>query len=291
MHSLARLAPLVTLALLLASAGCESLADRSKHLTSASAFEWTNERFKIAGESKMWGQIGIYDGKLDFFAKGFPPGTRFTIGTTTATAGEDGNVKLDAPAQSLYGALPFGTIEMPTIQGATMKVEPPGANALDVPLPPVRVSFVGSVLLEAAKGPVLFAGDDPKDERLANIVFDATAQTPVVVGSPPKTLGDVDAVAIMTLEPTGQTRECTGYVDEGGQALPPVQLKLAHSTIAVHRRRTGEQLATRRFDPVDDCPKSFTKWSDETKTSLAPYVPSGAIEAWLETVLAERSAR
>jgi hypothetical protein len=291
MRSLARLAPLATLALLLATTGCESLAERSKHLTSASAFEWTNERFKIAGEAEMWGQVGVYEGKLSFFAKGFPPGTRFTIGTATATAGEDGDAQLETPAQSLYGVLPFGTVEMPTIEGAAMKVEAPGASALDVPLPPIRVPFVGSVLLEAAKGPVLFAGEDPSDAKLANIVFDATAQQPMVVGSAPKTLADVDAIAIMTLEPTGQTKECTGYVNEQGQAMPPVQLKLAHSTVAVHRRRTGEQLASKRFDPVEECPASFMKWSDEDPTSLRPYVPTGAIQAWLASVLAERSAR
>lgn len=148
-----------------------------------------------------WGQVAVHDGTLNFFAEGVPPGTRFTIGTTTATASDDGDAQLDATAQSLYGALPLGAIEMPTLEGATLKVEAPGANALEVPLPPIRVSFVGNVLLEVTRGPVLFASEDPRDARLTNVVFDATAQTPVVVGSRPGTLRDVDAVAVSTLEP------------------------------------------------------------------------------------------
>ncbi len=279
-------ASLAALVLLLLTTGCESLAERSKYLTSASAFEWAQERFKVAGHEEMWGQVGVYEGKLSFFAKGFPPGTRFTVGGVTATADDDGNAKLDAPAVSLYGVLPFGMIEMPTVEGATMTVAAPGATVIVVPLPPIRVSFAGDVLLEAAKGPVLFAGEEPGGGTIANIVFNATAQVPTVVGATPKTLADVDAVAILALESTGETVACTGYVDDVGNALPTVQLELAHSTVSVHARRTGTQLATKRFDPVRTCPPSFTKWSDESKTRLQAYIPIGEIKPWLESVLA-----
>ena len=279
-------ASLGALLLFLSTTGCESLAERGKYLTSASAFEWERERFKVAGQDEMWGQVGVYEGKLSFFAKGFPPGTQFTVGGVTATAGDDGNAQLDAPAVGLYGVLPFGTIEMPTVEGATMTVAAPGATALEVPLPSIRVSFAGEVLLAAAKGPVLFAGEEPGDGPIANIVFNATAQEPTVIGTAPKTFADVDAVAIMTIEPTGETVECTGYVDDAGNALPTVALELAHTTIAVHARRTGKQLATKRFDPVRSCPESFTKWSDESKTRLQAYIPTGEIEPWLESVVA-----
>lgn len=73
--------------------------------------------------------------------------------------------------------------------------------------------------------------------------------------------------------------------------MPPVQLKLAHSTVAVYRRRTGEQIGSKRFDPVEDCPESFMKWSDEDPSSLRPYIPIDGIKTWLATVLAERAPR
>lgn len=284
-----RLVPLGALVLLLATAtaACESLAERSKYLTSASAFEWSGGEFTVAGEDDMWGQVTVYDGTLKFYAKGFPPGTRFSIAAATATVGEDGRAELETPALVLYGTLPFGTVERPTIEGATMTVEAPGATALEVPVPPIGVSFPGTVLLKAAEGPVTFAGDEPGDAKIDNIVFDATAQEPTVIGETPKTFGDVDAVAIITLEPTGKITECTGYTDNQGNALPTVQLELAHSTVAVHARRTGEKLASKRFDPVQTCPESFMKWSNESETELRPYIPLGEIETWLESVVAQ----
>lgn len=271
--------------LVLGASGCESLSERGKYLTGADAFSWTDERFRIKDKEDMWGQVGVYEGKLDFFAKGFPPGTKFSVGTTTATTDDEGNAKLEAPAQDLYGALPFGKVEMPTVEGVKMTVETPGAEAFEITLPPISVPFVEGVLLGATEGPVLFAGDDPEDASLDNIVLDPNSAVPLVVGAAPKTLGEVDAIAVMNIEPTGQTKECTGYVDEAGKAMPPVQLKLGHTSVVVHARRTGKQLGTKVFDPVESCPESFTKWSDEDPTSLRPYIPTGDIETWLKTLL------
>lgn len=269
--------------------GCESLSERGRYLTGPEVFSWTNARFVVVGHEQMWGEIGLYDGELNFFARGFPPATRFAIGSAAALTNDDGDAALGVPAVAVAGGLPFVTESMPELTGLELVVEPPGADAFVVAMPPVRVAFPGEILRVAVSGPVRFSGEPAGPTVIANIVFDPAGSSPHVIGRSPRTLADVDAVAVYTVEPTGETVPCAGYVDDLGNSLPEVALALAHTSVAVHARRTGERIAERRFEPVRTCPPSFTKWSDENETRLDPYIPMGEIDGWLGTVLAAQT--
>jgi hypothetical protein len=50
-------------------------------------------------------------------------------------------------------------------------------------------------------------------------------------------------------------------------------------------RRKGAAIATHTFEPVLDCPESFTTWSDEDPTVLRPYMATSDINTRLGTVL------
>jgi hypothetical protein len=265
-------------------AGCEDLEERAMYLTGPDAFTWESDsRFRIAGNDAMWGQANVFDGeRLQLFVKGFPPGTVVTAGTSAATVDDEGDAMVETNVAALLGSIPTESLEQASLEQAHMSVQPPGRDAIRVPLRPLRV-YPTEVLLRTKEAPLLFEGESATDGPPRNVIWFPGIGEHAVLGAPAPTLADLDAVAVVE-RPAGTTRTCSGYVDEQNQPQPDVQVQLKETVVTIHARRTGRALATTRFPPVDECPSWLTVQRGREEVRDSP-LPEDAVVAWLTAQL------
>lgn len=262
--------------------GCESLEERTKYLNGPKAFVWKSagDPFGIQGTDDMYGQLNIVDDDLSFYVVGFPPGTKIVVAGQEGTVDAEGRLKIEGDVTSWLGGVGLDELQQAELEGVTFEVTPVGGATFEVPVPRYTVYGVENVLTKLANGPVLFDGESPdQGGRIANVLWLSTTITREVVGRPAKTLAELDAVAFTEQKPVG-TRTCTGYVDESGKPQPDVTLELVEATITIRNRRSGEQVATRTFPPLNECPGYLLE--DKTSTLL----PEKDIKAWFQAVFA-----
>jgi hypothetical protein len=263
--------------------GCENLEKRTKYLTGPEVFEWESDiRFRVAGEKDMWGQAMVSEEQLSVFFREFPPGTVLTVGTTTATADDEGYATAVTKISALFGALPtegVGSLEA-TLEGATFSVTPPGGDAILITLPPQKAYGVKDALLGVAQGPLLFSGETESPGPVRNAIW-WNYSTQEVIGVPAPTVAEIDAVVVVE-RPEGTSKTCTGYTDDNGTPQPDVTLHLKDTVVAIYERRTGREVGKMIFPPDPECPTWLTAEKGYA-ASRDSSEPLDDMRAWIKT--------
>lgn len=269
--------------LIVVLAGCEGLSERSKYLTGPEVFEWNRDDFRVKGNDAMLGGVNLSQGELSVYFRGFPPGTRVSVGDLSETTDEEGGyLLLKAPVGPLYGEIATDDLSNASLDHLMIGVTPPGGELIEVPAPPMRVLVVEDWLGRIVDGPLLFTGEAKgASGEISNIYWHQGVEHHFF-GTPAKTLREIQAIAIMETHKVGE-RTCTGYKDEAGRDTE-VSLRLERNDVKIYDRRSGEMLRSKSFAPVDRCPNS-TFSHDGEMPATGTVVPEDEIKAWLAAQL------
>ncbi|MFO0552514.1 MAG: hypothetical protein U0271_29260 [Polyangiaceae bacterium] len=208
---------------------------------------------------------------------------KFPIGTKWRANGKEGVTKSDIYEQinlgdmtPLLGELDLSKrlIDLRFDPKTVVSLELPDGSSGDAPLPASNVSLaVPAALEKIADGPLTFKGEPPDDPKKKALVVVWNTSTLELFGGP-ATLAEVDKVALVRplTESKGEVKcEFTSR---------SLKLVLRETDTVVYDRRTGKELARKRFSPNRACPSMAYVNADQD--SIYSDVPENEITTYLK---------
>ncbi len=247
--------------------------------------DWIDEdEFVVDGYAELTGRVHIAsDGQYTLMLKGFPEGTRWTVGDREGRIDTDYArvIELDNLRDQL-GAAPaddVGARKLGIESNLTLVVPLVGTG--ESALPEVSAGFAIRSAIDAVEnGRPLRFENEPEPTSSTSIVLSQRNRTEVF--GPAETIDEVDLVAFVTKLPEVKGEVvCSGYEDSDGDPRPDLTIRLKEYRVRVFDRRTGELAHERVVPPRDDCPTY--RFDDDTERDS--YRPSDEIEEWLRSLL------